>query len=49
MNMSEPGFANGINAAADISESIATGPVWSWLDEPQSEAIITGTNDAYRP
>ena len=49
MNLADPGVANGISAAADISESIATGPVCSWLDEPHNEAMITGTKDAYRP
>ena len=29
MKLAEPGFARGISAAADISDSIATGPVWS--------------------
>ena len=46
MNTSEPGFAKGISAAADINDNIATGPVCSWLDEPQSEAMITGTKEA---
>ena len=44
-----PGVANGINAAADINDSMATGPVCSWLDDPHSEAMITGINDAYSP
>jgi hypothetical protein len=41
-----PGVAKGIIAAADISDSMATGPVCNWLQEPHKEAIITGINDA---
>ena len=46
MKVTLPGLAKGINAAADINESMATGPVCNWLDEPQSDATITGTNEA---
>ncbi len=41
-----PGVAKGIRAAADIRDSMATGPVWSWLREPHREATMTGMNEA---
>jgi hypothetical protein len=45
IKLADPGFARGISAAADISDNIATGPVWSWLEEPQSDAMMTGMNE----
>ena len=49
MNSSVPRLANGSIAAADISDSIATGPVCRKRDAPHREATITGRNEAYSP
>ena len=49
MKWSVPGVASGRMAAADMSDSMATGPVWSWLHDPHNAATITGMNEAYSP
>ena len=49
MNFSLPGAANGMMVTAEISASIATGPVCSWLDEPHIDATTTGNREAYSP
>ena len=49
MKVALPGEANGMIAAADMSDSIATGPVCRKRDAPHIDATITGRNEAYSP
>ncbi len=46
MNCAEPGAARGASVDAVSSETTATGPVPSWLEEPHSAATITGRKAA---
>jgi hypothetical protein len=49
MNSSEPAMAKGAIAAADISESITTGPVCNRWKLPNNAPTTTGSSAAYRP
>src|SRR3972149_2476600 len=48
-NCSEPTAASDARTEPVNRETIATGPVASWLEEPQRAPPITGRNAAYRP